>query len=634
MRAMTVAAPHIPPEVFSANLDALRAVDPSLAARVAAVRVEDVQEPAVGRDGSLTLRIRAADGMTTWHGRTSMPTISAPAIVRLVDPGTAGVALPGIGHGLEARLLAERLAPQQAVFVFESDAGRLAAALRLNDLSDCLRGRRIILLCSDDVSAALDAFLAAHPGMLFPERIVAWPWLTLPETQRFNAALERAHLAHQHRRRARHQELAAALAARGERRLPTDHVRCVVHAHRAGAWTDDVLSGIPRAAGELGWTIEIIDGRDPLRADPLSLAEAAVRIDADFVLLLNAARGDSRAPLPRSVPVISYYVEPGLTARDDLAAVGEGDVVCAVDRQLGEYLRSAARAPDVQLVPLGAARACGMQDQPQSPAGVSRGSFDVVILQDAADLSPEAHGLTLGSPAAIWQTMCRICEANIDTMTGDWAVRLVELACRQLRLEIQDSTMRKLLARRFEAGAAPTLIAMACVRDLTAADCRVRLCGSGWQRHPAVKELAALDGAPAAAAAMAPLLGGIPLLVECDPRGSLSPAALAALASGCMPILRGDEAATGGSEAESRAGAASLPLPRWRRAADLRKLVRNLLRDPEGRAERVAQLSTQVHESHRLSHRLARLAQLLRRSNGRGADPRSQYSQGQSDRCE
>ncbi len=127
------------------NLNVLSEVHQSLAAQLRLVRVEDHFAPAVGRDGCATLRRRLADGSAIWHGRTSMPTISGPALLEHFEVGSGNVAFEGMGHGREAVLILERFASHQVLFILEPDPAAVVGALLLHDLAEAIRRRQFLL---------------------------------------------------------------------------------------------------------------------------------------------------------------------------------------------------------------------------------------------------------------------------------------------------------------------------------------------------------------------------------------------------------------------------------------------------------------------------------------------------------
>ena len=180
------------PEIWRRNLAALQEVDAVLAETLAAVNVPASVVSAVGRDGELTYRIGEGSEAAAWFGRTSMPSISGPAILDTFDPGNGNVLLPKMGQGIEMKLLLERLPAHRAVFVLEDDSLAAVLALRLYDVSDGIRAGRLVLLTGGQPEDSLRQFLTDHGGYVIPDRILGWPWLSQADHQRIRLGVERA----------------------------------------------------------------------------------------------------------------------------------------------------------------------------------------------------------------------------------------------------------------------------------------------------------------------------------------------------------------------------------------------------------------------------------------------------------
>jgi hypothetical protein len=188
------------PAVFERNLAAIQRVDLDLARLlVSALQAVDgvrSARPALTRDGQWNYRLLGEDG-PMWLGRTSIPAIRAEALLAHFDTAGRSVLLPGAGNGLEARLLAERLGPRQAVFVWEQSEIPLILALRLHDFEELLLAQRLIFLLAgpEQFGATLLRWLEAHPARPCPSRIFMWPWQSLAEVSGYRAAVEEAYQA-------------------------------------------------------------------------------------------------------------------------------------------------------------------------------------------------------------------------------------------------------------------------------------------------------------------------------------------------------------------------------------------------------------------------------------------------------
>ena len=114
-----------------------------------------------------------------------MPSVSAPALVGAFQSDGRNVMLPVIGTGREALIIEPRLPAHCALFVCEANPLLLKLALHLHDLSEPLRRRRLVLLCGDDVAAALSEFFAAHCGFEFPQQRFVSKDKSQPEADKY-----------------------------------------------------------------------------------------------------------------------------------------------------------------------------------------------------------------------------------------------------------------------------------------------------------------------------------------------------------------------------------------------------------------------------------------------------------------
>jgi hypothetical protein len=263
---------------WQSNLDALRQVDPPCAEQLANVIIPEFVQPSVGRDGQPTWRIQRGERVE-WFGRTSMPTVSAEGLLGIYKVGAGNTILAGIGSGLEAKGIAERLGRNRSVVVLENDPLNLALALRLWDMSAPIVARQIILLLAKDLAGLegqLLRFCREHPGFDLPDRMLGWPWRDKPQTQAYRDLIGR---------------VAAELhAVRGQTLV--QQVAILEQAHRAGTAPDAVavLSGVPTivtrrlaewlAAGAeaAGMAAATCCAQTPLTAGPLAGLAVAVEL--------------------------------------------------------------------------------------------------------------------------------------------------------------------------------------------------------------------------------------------------------------------------------------------------------------------------------------------------------------------
>ncbi|MHC4610351.1 MAG: hypothetical protein ACYS7M_08390, partial [Planctomycetota bacterium] len=123
---------------YHTNLTALAEQQPLLAQRVETMQIPATVVRATGRDGSETFRTRREDGSWQWLGRSSMPTMSAPAFVEGLQTQGRNLIIPTIATGREALLAEQRMPRHCAVFVYEQDVVALKLVLHLHDFSSLI----------------------------------------------------------------------------------------------------------------------------------------------------------------------------------------------------------------------------------------------------------------------------------------------------------------------------------------------------------------------------------------------------------------------------------------------------------------------------------------------------------------
>ncbi|MFQ5414956.1 MAG: hypothetical protein ACE5E6_10910 [Phycisphaerae bacterium] len=322
--------PHLPPEHFEHNVDALAERQPDVADAVRSVPVPAGVSPATGRDGAPTLRVPGPDGDLIWFGGSSMPTVSADAIVGRVPDDGGNVTLPGVLTGLEPLLLTRRLPPHVATFVVESDLASLRLALHVYDYAPPIRAGRLVFITGADIVAHLRAFFDAHPGYAFPARLISVPHRAPSALAELTARLEHAadevtrvqtrlieHACKRLQARAPRAHTFAGAPANAAARDTAHAPRAPEHRPRVAVVSVDVspatcaqTARIARALARLEWPHEICIPDAPDRCHVLARLAAVDRAAADFVLIVNGTTGLPRALLPDTLPVVSWCL-PG-----------------------------------------------------------------------------------------------------------------------------------------------------------------------------------------------------------------------------------------------------------------------------------------------------------------------------------
>ena len=183
------------PAILDRNLKSLRTTDPDLADRLTHLDISPFNPtPALTRDGHLSLRYTHPGGQTQWLGRSSIPAARAAVLMEQFDPGQANVLLPAFGEGTEAETLLRKLEPHRAVFIWDPDLLTIRLVLALHDFAAPLAACRLVILqCSiQALGSTLSAWLAGHPSIQCPNRLMMWPWQTPVELSECRSAVEAA----------------------------------------------------------------------------------------------------------------------------------------------------------------------------------------------------------------------------------------------------------------------------------------------------------------------------------------------------------------------------------------------------------------------------------------------------------
>ncbi|MCK6457393.1 MAG: hypothetical protein L6Q92_12805 [Phycisphaerae bacterium] len=458
---MSVLAAATDPAIVTANLDALRIVDATAARAVESAALPAGLELRATRDAALNYWWPDAGG-GRWLGRTSLPAARSAGLIESFAFGPGNVLLVECGGGHELLALLQRLPAHAAVFVIEPDVQEIALLLRLHDVAQAVAARRLWLFAGDGAwDAAADA-MRREPGLLPPQRVLAWPWWT---TQRVREITERV------------TALAADVGRHREARLRELAAPAV--APRVGSTA--VLALHPsresvRLAERLAWGLDerCVPAtrfcRDaPARMHSLALAEHLHATAPERAILVDALRADADRCLMPDVRVISW-LSPGFNVSAEwIAAIGPRDrLVVSTAAQL-----AAARAAGfdatrlVHLPP--AARIV-----PTTPR--RRG----VLVADVGGTDARAVGLTLTSHVALWNELVAVVERVAGACTARDAERLLRDAEHRSGVSLDDADVRTEFVRRVREFLIPTLVNRAIVHALQGANIEADVYGEGW----------------------------------------------------------------------------------------------------------------------------------------------------------
>jgi hypothetical protein len=595
---------HPSDAIRQGNLSALRSVDPALAARLEAVDLPPQAIPATGRDGSPTFRIRMAEG-ERWFGHTSMPTISGPALLSRFDPGGGNVVLPGIGQGIEARLLTERLGPNRAVFVLESDLAALSMALRVHDLSVPLAQGRLIPIVGDDLGQALTRFLADNEGYLVPERMMSLPWLDPSAVNAFTLLMQRVVSQATRQRSIAMAGLLPELAGicPEHRPLPERPRTMLVCPHGQGEplrLAREVLAGL----SELGWPSEPWLGDSPRTSHPLRLARRLVAFRPDLVILLDGVRAGLSQAIPAALRLACWMSRGVRLTPKIIEGIGPADrMFCMSGGTMQELI--AGGIPQARVHWLGPAVPAQALRDGAGAIGEDGGAglHDVIAVNNALPLSPAANGLTLESHCACWSVAERRIRDLAERYTDDQVERILQQAEEQTGARFGDPSLRRAFLDQMNTVLGHALVCRAAFEAVLRSGIGLSVWGWGWDQFPELKP-----------ACRGPLPQGNPLdlhsrariVLHVDVTGQVTPELLSAAARGAVVVARAHPGDAGPT------GLASYLKPGqdllvFRRHRDLVHEIKRLLADEPRRRGMADRGRATVAGRHAMTHRLITL---------------------------
>lgn len=458
------------PAVWAANIDALRALAPEFADALEAVTIPQDWYPARGLDDSPTWQIRPAGAPPRWLGNSALPQRRAASLLKDYDPGEKNPALVALGAGAALAWLVKNLPPHRAVYVFESQWSVWAAALRLYDISNAIRGRRCICLCPDREEQDLLDVVRNHPGLLPPGDLL------LPRLATPHRIAEVQHRCESANRTVLRERAAAFSEAAGQlEAMPgnnDDQPRLAVLSLNPHPPTHNMAAYIERAGRRLGWPTTLCQVSDPLNVHPLVHCLALAKIRPTLTICAN----HSPAAFPVRLPGTQCTwlpEEPALGSRladDGVLYLAASPTVAAAAR--------AAGLPDKALVPW--FWACEPPDD--EPSEVVADDM-AVLIADRRELEPEHYQIRSSSHKRLWQQLINTCEKHWETPRLAAPEKLLVQAERDCGVGLTDPQLRESLLRLIRHVLIPGVIVDQIAHAMASCDLRVHVIGHGWEDH-------------------------------------------------------------------------------------------------------------------------------------------------------
>ncbi|MBU0718293.1 MAG: glycosyltransferase [Planctomycetes bacterium] len=473
-----------PNDVYSRNLAALAGFQLEAAARVDAVVVPEHVVPAIGRDGSGTFRLEDDNGRMHWLGRSSMPSVSAPALFAGFRSDGSNVLLPSVLSGLEPRVLANLLPPFAAVFVLEEDPLSIKLALHLYNYTNLLEAGRVVFLTATGIRDALRQFFQTHPGYELPRQLIAVPQCSPAELSRLRHQLESAGETVIAVQAEVVSSCARALRQRRFDRLP-DRPRVAVLSVDAMPWAIEQAHRVGHALERLRFPHVVCVPELPEHSHQVARLKAIDGVSADGALLINCGAQRLRAHLPLAFPIAAWFLTEGVVPETFSGQRSESDLIYAASRTVANALTSAGVSRD-------AVEFCGVATDPAlfrrirlTPEEHAAFGASVAVLMDLPDDRPASVGMTLPSHLRLWEALQNVAGNNLDEYEEQPPGHWLELAQRQCGTTLQGELLREQFATLLDIQIAPAQCGRATVNALLADGSDVAAWGVNWSHHVA-----------------------------------------------------------------------------------------------------------------------------------------------------
>lgn len=590
------ARPHDPPaQIWSDNLAALRASQPGLAFEIANLSLPDTWRPVLGLDDTPTWRIEPPGQPPQWLAGSAAPGSRAAALLRDVALADRNPALASLGAGAELRLLLDRLARWQAVYVFEENLLVLAAVLRTVPLAAALADGRCVLVPPRQEEQFLIELLERQPGMLPPGNLICLPIVPRPRLDELRSLCERVA-----------QRVSGARTARLDS-LRSQTARVRPGTGRTPRLASAALSPDPLAhwlagrlrdcARSLDWAAVACVMDRPNHVGPLPHAEQLRDLGPNLIICVNHA--PAWLPLKVGATICQWHlneydVPVSLPAEDDTLHL-------AASPRIARALSNAA-APPTRIVEFFHAVPHDAFAAPPEAA-----TSCVWIIGDLPDPRPVACGIEHSSHRHLWEVLGRVVAAAWERGEPFAPEALLRSAERSSGVEISASSLRQQWLMLTERVLIPSVALEAAAGIAASAGLEIGTVGTGWPRlnNPAIRVLAAGEAELPALTAPRPLAvifagrpdpvsfaltfvaaAGYPVLLH-GPRG-------ASLHVQLGPLLRPEE------------HVATFAGPR-----ELRLALAALQTNPAAALQRAQRAREHVRAHHTLRSRLQRLAERL-----------------------
>lgn len=441
-------------ELFAENIEALKIRNPELAQRLTNVEIPDSAELVIANDGSVTYRIRQADGRRPWMGCSSVPLLLARENVKRTDVGYANMAMDSIASGAEAKEILQKMAPCQALFVTESDLVRLALVLRLRDFTaEFLTGRLVIFL-TDQPAQQIEEFLNEHLGYNMITKSTTWAWRSDRENHNFAQQLSLAMQRCTKTAIAKMNELLTAQRQYDQQNQASatdtllhalENPTAMRIANCTQAYTPvdcctsrDVLAG----AALLGAEVDHLVLDQPDKVSNIAQLERLRRLHPSLILLVDMLRGDFAYPLPESSMCVSLWRQANKQTPYSEPCMGKNDVIfTAYQYQLNLLRNLGYPANRIMHLPLAANTELYY---PLESKHISQtdDTADVLMITDRYRIDPMAYQIKLPFQQQLWHAVAEEIRKGADKYHSETVPKFLARAKRKSQIDLQEEELQ------------------------------------------------------------------------------------------------------------------------------------------------------------------------------------------------
>ena len=591
---------------FNANVEALTVRQPDLAQRLRRAEPPTSARIVTGRDGHLVVQLAADETTIHWLGGSSMPSVSAPALLASFADRGANVALPSIGTGYELQLLLRCLPAHCAVFVCEPDTMLIALALAVVDLSSAIdRGR--VVFADGDVEESLVDFLAGHPGFLLPTQLYSLPGSGDAELSARTAAIERASRRANTALNKRSAELAGQVKGLTFS-SPGERPRVLVLSLDAVGGGVQFAEPVGAALAAMDWPAALCVPNAADRCHDVTRLAAIRDHRPELILFVNCTPGPLLSALPSAMPYACWFLESATLPAVALEGLAECRHLLAASQEVrAQLLARGAQAESVTVLET------GVDDtllQP-GPAAMAENAApgDVAIFCDGQDISPKASNIGLESHARVWRRTIELLTRAVEQGRHIDVENLFREAQQRTATHLKDDESRNQFSTLLAGRLVKTVVARTTLEMLLSAapEMTVALWGTGWQSHPSVRSAHRGPIPPPADRNKIYQTAKVVVLPFAD--AAAMHYAAESLAAGCCPLLRRAEPSL--VKIYPQTSDILNAVPSFTRAAELADDARRLVGEVEQREALVARLRARLLAEHTVRHRLLAIRDML-----------------------